>query len=247
MRKDIRNGYVIVDAAIFLPICLIALLTIGFFIKVVGNVETSMHVIADETRVMSAKAYSGIYPALFKGKVEDRILKSTSHVNDVRLQNMRYLSDDGEISFNVKYHVNLNLPFDFWDGMDVKEKILARGWIGKSGGTPFGFDAMEREEDSNTVYIFPESGKKYHKKSCTYVTANPTRVTLTSSLKRRYKSCPLCKSGNLPIGSIVYCFTKYGDSYHRGNCKAIEKYTVTMEKSQAESRGYTPCSKCGGI
>ena len=39
MKKNIRSGYFTVDAAIFLPVFLIAMLTLAFFIKVVGSVE----------------------------------------------------------------------------------------------------------------------------------------------------------------------------------------------------------------
>lgn len=74
-----------------------------------------------------------------------------------------------------------------------------------------------------------------------------TQMVLTGHLKKHYKACLKCRSGKLKKGSIVFYFLKYGEAYHRGNCKAIDKYTVTLEKTQAESRGYTPCGKCGGI
>lgn len=247
MKKNIRSGYFTVDAAIFLPVFLIAVLTLAFFIKVVGSVEISMHGITDETRLLAARAYDNNPPVLFKSRLESRLAGECKSVKDVRVQNFQYLSENGEISFDTKFHIDFRLPIDFWKGMDVKERVLSRGWIGKSGGKPFGFDRMERDEASETVYIFPNQGKRYHKKSCIYVTAHATQMVLTGHLKKHYKACLKCRSGKLKKGSIVFYFLKYGEAYHRGNCKAIDKYTVTLEKTQAESRGYTPCGKCGGI
>jgi phosphatidylserine/phosphatidylglycerophosphate/cardiolipin synthase-like enzyme len=38
--------------------------------------------------------------------------------------------------------------------------------------------------------------------------------------------------------------TKTGKKYHRAGCSSLSKSCIPMTKSEAEVKGYTPCSKC---
>ena len=241
-----RPGYYTVEAAIFLPIFLVASLCIGYLIKVVGGVESGMHAAVDEARRQAAYAYVDRAGIGFAGRIEDRIEDENKFITEADVNRMRYLLGDGKISFNMDYHIDVRLPLDLYDGFDVRDRLKCRGWIGKTYNPPFGFEAMERAEDAHMVYIFPMWGSKYHKKSCTYVTAHPVQAALTGDIKRRYDACAHCKPGSLALGSIVYVFPRYGGAYHRGNCNSIKKYTITIELTQAKKRGYSACSKCGG-
>ncbi len=42
---------------------------------------------------------------------------------------------------------------------------------------------------------------------------------------------------------IVY-ITRTGEKYHRAGCRYLSKSQIPIERSQAISRGYTPCSVC---
>ena len=246
MIRNTEKGSYTVEAALFLPIFIIAALTLGYFMKLIGGVECGMHACVDESRRQAAAAYADRGGAGFKGRLEHRILDENKYITQAKVKRLGYLSGDSIISFDVAYTVDVSLPLDLYDGFKVTDSLKCRGWTGKSYDDPFTFDAMERDEDAVIVYIFPMWGSRYHKKSCTYVTAHPTQVILTPSLKRKYDACGSCKPGSLSEGSVVYCFPKYGGSYHRGSCSAVKKYTITIERGQAEERGYTPCSKCGG-
>jgi hypothetical protein len=72
-------------------------------------------------------------------------------------------------------------------------------------------------------------------------------MILNSEIMKRYEPCPKCDSAKASDGILVYCFQAYGEAYHLRNCPMVDKYIISMEKSQAESRGYTPCLKCGGV
>ena len=245
-RGNYTKGYYTVEAAIFLPIFIVACLTLGYLIKLIGGVESGMHACTDEARRQAAAAYVEKTGAGFKGRLENRILNENKYITHAKVKNMSYLGADGRISFDVAYSVDVRLPLDLYDGFKVTDRLKCRAWIGKSYNDPFGFDAMERDEQAKTVYIFPMWGSKYHKKECTYVTAHPVQTILTAEIKRRYDACRHCRPGNLSEGSVVYYFPRYGGAYHTGNCNSIKKYTITIELEQAKSRGYTPCSKCGG-
>ena len=108
------------------------------------------------------------------------------------------------------------------------------------------FEEMEEESGSVTVWVFPARGERYHKESCLFVSNEPREFVLTDQLRRNYAPCPICDSEELPNGSLVYCYPAYGESYHRGSCSQVDRYVVPMELEDAQSRGYTPCSKCGG-
>lgn len=241
-----RRGSYTVEAALFLPVFIVAVLTIGFLMKVIGGAECGMHAAADEARLAAADAY--VLNASFglTGRIEDRIKEEAPYVTEARVTDMRYLSGDGEIAFRMKYHLDVPLPLGIYDGFDITDRLKTRGWIGRTNDDPFGFDAMEEYEESETVYIFPAWGEKYHSKDCTYVKADPVQVPLTGEIKRYYRSCPRCGSADLSEGALVYVFPSYGEAFHRPGCDSVKKFTVAMEKEQAERRGYGPCSKCGG-
>lgn len=240
------KGHYTVEAAVFLPVFIIAVLTVGYLMKVIGGVEGGMHACTDEARRQAAYAYVDKGGIGFSGRIEKRIMSENKYITSAKVKNMSYLGGDGRISFDVDYDIDFALPLDIYDGFKVTDRLKCRGWIGKTYNDPFGFDAMEREEEATIVYIFPMWGSKYHKKECTYVTAHPVQTILTEELRRQYDACAHCKPGSLSDGSVVYCFPKYGGSYHRGDCDSVEKYTITIELEQARSRGYSPCSKCGG-
>ena len=71
-------------------------------------------------------------------------------------------------------------------------------------------------------------------------------MILTESVKKRYSACGTCRSGKLANGSIVFCFENSGTSYHDGTCRTIRRRSAVIDKTEAERKGYSPCSKCGG-
>jgi hypothetical protein len=47
-------------------------------------------------------------------------------------------------------------------------------------------------------------------------------------------------------GALVYVFPSAGGAYHLGACYIVERYVISMSESDARSKGYTKCAKCGG-
>ena len=245
MKRNTDGSYT-VEAAVFLPVFLLAVLTIGFLIRVSAGAESCMHAASDELRLAAANAYVANVSIGLSSKIENRMENEDRYISGARVTDLRYLLSDGEIALKMKYHIDIPFAVGVYDGVDLTDRLKARAWIGRSNEDPLGYDAMEQEADSETVYIFPAWGEKYHKKECTYVTADPVQMSLTSEVKSKYHACPRCRSGELSEGSVVYCFPQYGEAYHRPGCDSIVKFTVAIQKDQAERRGYTPCSKCGG-
>lgn len=246
-----RKGFLTVEAAIFLPIFIIGVLTFAYLMKFVAIQERVFHSMTDEARILCAEAGLNPLAPLFELKLKDRIYdENGKHVSELELAQFGYrypahgMTD--MISMDLNYHVDINLPIPFYDTLPVSESLLCRGFVGyEEQMDSLPFCEMEQEKDSNLVWIFPRAGGRYHAESCIHITSEPRQMTMSAQIRGKYETCSICSSKNLPDGSLVYCF-RTGESYHTGNCPIVDKYVISIEKEEAVQKGYTACSKCGG-
>ena len=70
--------------------------------------------------------------------------------------------------------------------MDMK--IRSRAFTGASLDEDSDKDSFNKKEDSKEVYIFPESGRKYHNKSCQCLNPACEKVYITPSIKIAFLS-----------------------------------------------------------
>lgn len=251
MRIHTKRGYFTIEAAIFLPIFILGVLTLGYLIKGSGAVGNVMHVAADEAKFRASRAYVLQVDPIFKYRLEKRILEEDRNISIVKVKHVRQLSalaeDKGLISFDIDYRVAVKLPIPIAKDIPITESVLCRGWIGRTvEGTGMGMDAIAGTDEGRIVFVFPDQGTKYHGPTCTFVAGKPVQRMLNQRVKKEFKPCKICKPDAMGNGSLVYCYEKYGNVYHRGGCRQVDKYIISMTKRQAEERGYTPCSKCGG-
>ena len=250
MLQNCKGGYTI-EAAIVLPLFIIAVMTIAFVIRVTGIEGALMQITADETGRLAVDSYAVQSGLLMEPVLEARIYDECEDVIRTDVIRKEYLTErggtDGIIRYTLQSEVNMPLPFPLARMPRIRTTVMARAWIGKrSNGSPMPFEEMETDGGSVTVWVFPQRGEKYHKESCLFVTNEPREFVLTEQIRRKYDPCPICDSADLPAGSLVYCYPAYGESYHRASCSQVDKYVVPMDLEDAQSRGYTPCSKCGG-
>jgi len=250
MKKSTK-GFYTVEAAIVLPLVILAVLSLGYFIKVEGMWENCIHGALDESAGIAARAYASAETAATGLKVKARVEEDNPNIDSVEVSNVRIMYSDGYndklVSFKINATERLNFPLGFSREFNLESRIKFRGFVGAgTGGTALGAAGLESAEIGDPVWIFPHSGERYHQESCTYVKATVHAVILTSSVKNRYSSCGTCDSDNISIGEIVYCFSSSGSAYHRGSCRTIDRHVTVIDKSEAVEKGYTPCSKCGG-
>jgi hypothetical protein len=247
-----RRGSFTLEAAIFLPIFIISVLTIAHLIKLIAVQENAFHALADETGKAAAEAVLTPYPLFFKGDVEKRILaENGDELENLRVARFDYRYGLGEyteqIRVTIDYDIGVKLPAALIRAIPVSDTILCRAFVGANNAdVPMTNAELEEEKDSRTVWIFPRSGTKYHGETCGYVTVYPKELTLGAGVRQRYAPCKLCDPGSLPAGSLVYCFQSAGKAFHRGDCGSVDRYVIPIELEEAEARGYTPCAKCGG-
>ena len=249
--KDMNNsrGFYTVEAAIFLPLVILAVMSLGFVIKADSLWEGCMHKVYDECAYSQSASGSGI-SRITSGA---RIYKSTERNKD-----MNFTLTGCVFSYSDRTHTNLNrltprlyvnakFPLEFGHNHKYSKKVKYRDFVGLKYNRPsMGAEGLETDATSSPVWVFPQSGEKYHRKGCTYVTATVHSCTLSASVKKKYSPCHTCNSQSVPSGSIVFCFNGEDTCYHRGSCRSINRHTVTIDKTEAEKKGYTPCSKCGG-
>ncbi|MEG0156391.1 MAG: hypothetical protein RR661_01920, partial [Anaerovoracaceae bacterium] len=118
-----NEGYYTLEAAIFLPIFIVAVLTIGFFMKLIGAEEKIMHSGTDEARYLAVEAYEIKTSLGFSGTLERRILKENEELDQVQVSNLQFLyakgGIDGLISFDVEGEMEIPLPIGLYQGFTL--------------------------------------------------------------------------------------------------------------------------------
>ena len=251
MRKNAINkkGVYTIEAAICLPLVMLAVITLGYFIEADSAWENCMFAAYKECSYAQSSGLD-LSKLSFSMKLRRQAASCGQDV-DLRITNQRYSYSDGRHtdlnSFRLKADVDLALPLGFGRSFEYEDTVKYRDFTGLTyTRESLGAAGLEQSEDSTAVWIFPQSGTKYHKENCTYVKATVHSCILTSALKRQYSSCGMCHSESLPSGSIVFCFNGADSCYHRGNCRSIKRHTIVIDRGEAAEKGYTPCSKCGG-
>ncbi len=250
-KRSGEVGSYTVEAALFLPVFLLGVLTLVFFIKGAGISGAVTHIALDETRALAVDAYSQEVPLSFEEDVKERILESCADVDTVEITDFEYLYSQGDQEGLIRLSFTATIPLPLTllgeKAITLEREILCHGWIGEDpSDEAMDFSAMEKEGTSQTVYVFPQSGTKYHGATCTYIANTPVQRILTDALRKKYNPCETCHPEDLENGAIVFCYLDYGTAYHQEGCRHLEKYIVEMEKEDEEARGYSPCSKCGG-
>lgn len=252
MKRNIsKKGSVTLEAALILPVLVLGILALGYYINVYAVMENVAYSVIEETALMASKAYIAKDASFFKAVTSQRIQSENPGIRNLKICDVQYLYGDGEqedlISMTVKYQILIDFPMGFDHVVDVELPIKCRGFTGtQKQGDPMSFEEMESEGEWESVWIFPDSGTKYHTSDCRYVKANAREMVLTNTLMKQYAACSLCEPSSLAIGSYVYCFTDSGKVYHRASCKLVDRYVVEINKEDAQKQGYESCSKCGG-
>ena len=251
MNHVTKKGYVTLEAAIILPVFILAIVSLMYYINILSIQENIYNSTIDEVSRLASKASVVKIAPSFTSTVENRVKSENPAVDNVDTENFRYLYYDGDlnnmIALDSSYNVDLALPAGFGHEYPIDVHVKCRGFTGlRTKGEVMSFEEMEAEGVWNPVWIFPVSGEKYHYSGCTYVKANAREVVLTADLKRKYDACSLCDSDTVLIGSFVYCFHENGTVYHRDTCRQVKRYAIEINKEEAVNKGYRPCSKCGG-
>ena len=250
MMKSTKKGSITVEAAIILPLFIIAVLTISYTVKLIEAEENVINGVADEARYIAAYAYIERTGIGVKSRIEKRVREDKA-AEAFSVKRLGYLYSDfhntGLISIDAAYTVRNRMPVKMRGDFHRKTGILFRGFVGRDNkGQIFSFDMMQTADDGTTVWVFPVAGERYHGENCSYIRVYPVQTILTDEVRKHYTPCRLCRPEEYGNGHIVYCFKKTGKAYHSAECSTVDRYVIEMTIYEAEADGYSRCMKCGG-
>ena len=167
MTKSTK-GFYTVEAAIFLPIVLLAVLSLGYFMRVEGTWENCIHGAADESMLIASRSYDGVSYLNTGSRIKKRITNDNPELGSLDIRNLRLMYNDGTsdklTSYTIHASTQLSLPMGFQRDFQMDFKIKYRGFVGaETAGTPLGITGLETSEPQSPVWIFSVSGEKYHK------------------------------------------------------------------------------------
>ena len=249
-RLGSRRGSYIAEAAVVLPVFIIAVIVMNSVILMYACIERCTFTAASEMRKCSAEAALSDTAALLPFRIKTEIQEDHRQIQNARVTDYGYRvsrwGQDELIVLTIDMDLRTANPLGLKARADYDLSVVTRAYVGKIRNNP-AMTASEMESGSSEpVFVFPKRGERYHSGGCGFLRAASTSGVLTSAVRSKYKPCPLCRSGKASYGSRIYYFPAAGEDYHLGGCPSLQRNYIEIDKRDALERGYTPCSKCGG-
>lgn len=196
--KNISNkGYIIAEAAIIVPIFLFACVLLIYMVRIVC-IQEIVHFEASRNLVVMAADFNDkdkeISESNYESVVNEDVSKSmTSEMKvDAEIEEM-----DNVYKVDLRYPINLRMPFGLVDDIEIRDVLVARKWNGGyTRGEVLGFDAMARDDSDQYVFVFPKYGERYHEGGCRYLYLFENGyikcVTITEAVSEGFTSCQVC-------------------------------------------------------
>ncbi len=229
---------------------MVAVMTMMSIILLYACIEDANFILANEMRRASIEAVFSPSAAALPVRAERKILKARSQAEYIRVKDYGYLTErngiDKLIALDMGMHMKVRNPIGLATDTNYDVALVSRAYVGRERKNEPMSEAEMKDGNAEPVFIFPQSGKKYHSRGCTYLRAAYVSATLNGDIRKRYTGCAVCHSRKAHNGALVYVFPNYGGAYHLPGCKAMDRHCIEIEKRIAIKRGYTPCEKCGG-
>lgn len=246
MTKKHKSGSYLVEAAMIMPIFILAVVMLMSGIPSISASEQALFDVTDEMRLESVKSAIRENPYVLPAKITGRVYLENHNIDQFYITSFQYLYEKNSIKdlISLQYAIvcDGNDILNIFDEAALKGKITARAFTGAVHHTA----PKNEETTAKEVFIFPEWGNRYHHENCTFIRTNCRMEYLSQKIKQSYKPCELCNAKSAQIGSPVFCFQQYGEVYHLAECKTVERYYVAIKQNHAEQQGYSPCQKCNG-
>ena len=245
-----KKGSYLVEAVISLPIFIMAVMVMSSVILMYACIEDCNFIAANELRLGAAEAVIADTSIAVPYRIRKEIKDKYSRIRSATLLDAGYRTErwgvDELIAVNYRLTLGTPNPLGIKARADYELSLVTRAYVGRERNEGnMGADEF-MDNGTTPVFIFPKRGEKYHSKTCGFLKAASRSGALTSAIKKKYRSCPLCKSGRAKQGALIYYFPSAGDDYHLPGCPALQRNYIEIEKRVAIERGYTACSKCGG-
>lgn len=245
-----KKGSYLVEGALCLPLFIVFVVVLLSVILMYAAIENGYYCTADEMRraMIEVPAVKTALPAGTRAR--KRISEYSHLVSSCNLAEVRTGAVNGPvdkaIKLSIQVHLKADNPMNLMAEGDYRASVMGRAYEGKERMVSPASAAHMQNRSAEGVYVFPKRGEKYHKRGCTFLKTNTLSFALTPSIRKKYKKCPVCRSGKSANGTMVYVFPEYGESFHLQNCNVLQRKFTEIERETALERGYSPCGKCGG-
>ena len=115
VMKKSTKGFYTLEAAIFLPFVILAVLSLGYFIRIEGTWENCIHGAVDESAVIAARSCNGVEPYMTAEKVRNRILEDNPKLDDLEIRNVRIFYSD--LWLFPRYFFQRGRSWQQWNGI----------------------------------------------------------------------------------------------------------------------------------
>ncbi len=245
-----KRGSYLVEAAISMPVFIIAVIVMSSVILMYACIEDCTFIAANELRRGAAEAVIADTSIAIPHRIRNNLEDKHTQVHSAKLEDAGFRCErwgiDELLLIDFRLVLKTGNPLGIKAEADYDLALATRAYVGRERDESSMTAEEFADEDAKAVYIFPKRGEKYHSKGCTFLRAASTSAALSASIKRKYKSCPLCRSSRADIGALVYYFPSDGEDYHLPGCPSLQRNYIEIDKSTAVKRGYSACSKCGG-
>ena len=249
MHTNKRGSY-LVEAAISLPLFIISVMVMSSVILMYACIEDCTFIAANELRRGAAEAVMADTSIVVPYRIRKEIEGNHSQIHSARLTDVGFRCErwgiDELLLVDFRLRLKTDNPLGIKAGADYDLALATRAYVGRERDESSMSAEEFADEDSEPVYIFPKRGEKYHSKGCTFLRAASTSAALSGTIKKKYKTCPLCHSSSAENGALIYYFPSDGEDYHLPGCPSLQRNYIEIDRGTALERGYTACSKCGG-
>lgn len=248
MRINKRGSYIL-ESAIALPIFIIAVMVMSSVILMYACIEDCNFIAANELRRGAAEAAVADTSLAVPYRIRREIESKHSQIQSARLTDAAFRTErwgvDDLIAVSYRLTLGMPNPLGIRARADYELSLVTRAYVGRERDGD-GMSAGEFAGDGDPVFIFPKRGERYHSRGCRFLMAASRSSALTTSIRNRYKSCPLCRSGGTELGALIYYFPAAGEDYHLPGCPSLQRNYIETDRRDAVERGYTACRTCGG-
>lgn len=149
------------EAVIFLPLVLLAVLSMGYFMKVEGAWENAFYGAIDESTEACRKAYDGVSGLSVKQKIQKRIEDENPQLSNLKVSKVRCLYRDAfrQAYFSTDGSGRDETPLGFSRGLFLESKGEVLQHCGKETGEHLhaGEKLSAGKKGGILVWIFPHA------------------------------------------------------------------------------------------
>ena len=167
-----KRGSYLVEAAISLPVFIIAVIVMSSVILMYACIEDCAFIAANELRRGAAEAVIADTSIALPHRIRKELEDKHSQVHSARLIDAGFRSErwgvDELLLVDFRLTLKTNNPLGIRAEADYDLALVTRAYVGRERDEANMTAEEFADEDAEAVFIFPKRGEKYHSKGIIY-------------------------------------------------------------------------------